>query len=42
MSHSEKIFFRMLNSGTMGTVLIHQFFQKKGEAAILCADILLG
>ena len=24
------------------TVLIHQFFQKKGEAAILCADILLG
>ena len=33
---------RALTGKAEFTVLIHQFFQKKGEAAILCADILLG
>ena len=33
---------RALTGKTGFTVLIHQFFQKKGEAAFLSADILLG
>ena len=33
---------RSLTGKTEFTVLIHQFFQKKGEAAFLSADILLG
>ena len=31
-----------LTGKTEFTVLMHQFFQKKGEAAFLSADILLG